>query len=160
MNDKLWPYDIRGRMWLKFPGICLTVEKNPGKKPQTGNWPDWKSISSAGTVVLGVTTLLTSQVINVAFYSEREMSDNFFSEVLISAWGSCKCRIIIRIFTLWKNPSTLAGFEPANLGSNSEYDNHGSTGVDPVIESGPASWEATKLPPDQRISLIFKADCI
>ena len=36
--------------------------------------------------------LLTSQVISVAFYSEREMSDKFCSEVLISAWGSFTCR--------------------------------------------------------------------
>ena len=36
-------------------------------------------------VVLGFTTLLTSQVISVAFYSEREKSDKFCSEALISA---------------------------------------------------------------------------
>ena len=36
--------------------------------------------------------LLTSQVISVAFYSEREKSDKFCSEVLISAWGSFTCR--------------------------------------------------------------------
>ena len=36
-------------------------------------------------VVLGFTTLLTSQVISVAFYSEREKSDKFSSEALISA---------------------------------------------------------------------------
>ena len=34
---------------------------------------------------LGFTTLLTSQVISVAFYSEREKSDKFCSETLISA---------------------------------------------------------------------------
>ena len=34
------------------------------------------------------------------------------------------------IFALRKNPATLTGFEPANLGSSSEYDNHGTTGVD------------------------------
>ena len=33
-------------------------------------------------VVLGFTTLLTSEVISVAFYSEREMSDKFCSEAL------------------------------------------------------------------------------
>ena len=33
----------------------------------------------------GFTTLLTSQVISVAFYSEREKSDKFCSEALISA---------------------------------------------------------------------------
>ena len=37
---------------------------------------------------------------------------------------------ILRIFKLWKNPSTPAGLEPANLGSSGEHDNHGTTGVD------------------------------
>ena len=36
----------------------------------------------------GFTTLLTSRVISVAFYSEREKSDKFCSEALISASGS------------------------------------------------------------------------
>ena len=36
-------------------------------------------------VDLGFTTLLTSQVISVAFYTEREKSDKFCSETLISA---------------------------------------------------------------------------
>ena len=39
-------------------------------------------------VDLGVATLLTSQVISVAFYSERKKSDKFCSETLISACGS------------------------------------------------------------------------
>ena len=43
-------------------------------------------------VVLGFTTLLTSQVISVAFYSKREKSDKFFLEALISALGSFTCR--------------------------------------------------------------------
>ena len=43
-------------------------------------------------VVLGFTTLLTSEVISVAFYSEREMSGKFCSEALISASGSFTCR--------------------------------------------------------------------
>ena len=79
-------------------------------------------------VLLGFTTLLTSQVIRVAFYSELERSDKFCSQTLISAWSSFTCRkssslpkeVILRIFTLWKNPSTTAGFEPANLGSSGE----------------------------------------
>ena len=41
---------------------------------------------------MGFTTLLTSQVISVAFYSEREKSDKFCSEALISVWGSFTCR--------------------------------------------------------------------
>ena len=43
-------------------------------------------------LVLGFTTLLTSQVISVAFYSQRVKSDKFCSEALISAWGSFTCR--------------------------------------------------------------------
>ena len=39
-------------------------------------------------VDLGFTTLLTTQVISVDFYSEREKSDKFCSEALISTWGS------------------------------------------------------------------------
>ena len=38
--------------------------------------------------------------------------------------------VILRISTLWKNPSTPAGIEPANLGSRGEYDNHWTSGVD------------------------------
>ena len=47
-----------------------------------------------GVVVedLSFTTLLTSQVISVAFYSEIKKSDKFCSEALISAWGSFTCR--------------------------------------------------------------------
>ena len=30
-------------------------------------------------IILGITTLLTSQVITVAFYIEREKSDKFYS---------------------------------------------------------------------------------
>ena len=39
-------------------------------------------------LLLGYTTLLTSQVISVAFDIESEKSDKFCSEALISAWGS------------------------------------------------------------------------
>ena len=38
--------------------------------------------------------------------------------------------VILRIFTLWKNPSTPAGIEPTNLISRDEYDNHWTTGVE------------------------------
>ena len=31
-DDKWWPYDTRGRIWPKFPGIFLM------EKPQPGNW--------------------------------------------------------------------------------------------------------------------------
>ena len=43
-------------------------------------------------VVLGFTTLVASQVISVAFHSEREKSHKFCSEALIWAWGSFTCR--------------------------------------------------------------------
>ena len=42
-------------------------------------------------------------------------------------------KIILRIFMLWKNVLTPAGFEPANLGSSGEYDNHGTTEVDACL---------------------------
>ena len=35
---------------------------------------------------------LTSQVISVAFYIEREKSNKFCPEALVSAWGSFTCR--------------------------------------------------------------------
>ena len=91
-------------------------------------------------VNLGFTTLLTSQVISVASYNEREKSDKFCSEALISAWGSFTCRKSMtrdprlyfhsegshtQDFYALKNPSTPVGFEPANLGTSGVYDNHG-----------------------------------
>ena len=75
---------------------------------------------------------LTSQVISVAFYNEREKSDKFCTEVPISPLGSLTClkstsqeqRLHFPsegrhtwIFMLWENPLTPAGFEPANLRS-------------------------------------------
>ena len=96
-------------------------------------------------VVLCFTTLLTSHIISVAFYSVREKSDKFCSEALISAWGSFTCRKSMtrdprlylpsegsrsQDFYALKNLSTPAGIEPANLGSRGEYDNRWTTGVD------------------------------
>ena len=93
--------------------------------------------------------LLTSQVISIAFYSECEKSNKFCSEALISAWGSFTCvksttrdpRFYFpsegshaRDFYALKNPSTPAGFEPANLGSSGEYDNQGTTVVDDLLK--------------------------
>ena len=85
----------------------------------------------------------TSQVISITFYSEHEKSDKFCSEALISAWGSFTCRKSTtqdqwlyfpsegshtQDFYALKKPLTLAGFEPANLESSGEYDNHWTTG--------------------------------
>ena len=79
--------------------------------------------------VLGFTTLLISQVISVAFYSERETSDKFCSEALISTCGSFMChksttsdrRLYFpsegshtQNFYALKNLPTTAEFEPAN----------------------------------------------
>ena len=84
---------------LNFPNICFTVEKKR-KKSQSGKliWPgiepgpaSWMTTMLL-LVDLGFTTLLTSQVISVTFYSERKKSDKFFSEALISPWGSFTCR--------------------------------------------------------------------
>ena len=92
---------------------------------------------------LGFTKLLTCLVINVAFYSQREKADKFCSEALISARKSTTRdpRIYFpsqgshtqNFYALKKNPSTPAGFEPANLESSGEYDNHVTTGVDPIL---------------------------
>ena len=43
-------------------------------------------------VDLGFTAILKSQVISVAFESKLEKFDKFWSEALISAWGSSACR--------------------------------------------------------------------
>ena len=48
--------------------------------------------SQLALVDLSFTTLLTSQINSVAFYSEREKSDKFISESTISAWGSFTLR--------------------------------------------------------------------
>ena len=37
-------------------------------------------------------------------------------QLKVPPWG-----LVLRIFTSWKNPSTSAGFEPANLGSGGEH---------------------------------------
>ena len=106
----------------------------------------WPHLRDFGVVVadLGFMTLLSSHVISVTFYSEREKSDKFCSEALISAWGSFMChKSTIRDRRLYfpskgshtqdfyavKNPSTPAGFEPTNLVSIGKYHNHGTTGV-------------------------------
>ena len=99
-------------------------------------------VSLWAMLLLGFTTLLKSQVISVAFYSEREKSDKFCSEALISAWDTFKWRKSTtrdpwlyvpsegshtQDFYALKNPSITAGFETANLGSRGKYDNHGTT---------------------------------
>ena len=125
---------------------------------------------------MAFTTLLTSQVISVAFYSEREKSDKFWSEALILAWGSFTCRKSTtrdsrlysssegshtQDFYALKNPSIPAGFEPAYLGSSDEYDNQGTTGVDllvvnlgfpPATEMEEGNDFQGELIPDNKIS--------
>ena len=88
---------------------------------------------------LGFTTLLIYHVIGVAFYSEREKTDKFCSEALISASDSSTCRKSTtrdprlyfpsegshtQDFYALNKTITPAGFEPANLGSSGEYDNY------------------------------------
>ena len=104
-----------------------------------------RDTSGLYTVLLGFTTLLTSKFISVAFSSEREKPDKFCSEALISACSFTSRKSTTRDPRVYfpsegshtqdfyalkkkKNPSTQAGFEPANLGSSGECDNHGTTG--------------------------------
>ena len=54
---------------------------------------------------------------------------------------------IFRIFTFWKNPSTLLGSELANLESSGEYVNHWTTGVDMIGRSrAPSAWSFVNVP--------------
>ena len=94
-------------------------------------------------------TLLTFQVISVAFYSEREKFDKFSSEALISAWGSFTYRKSTTrdprlyfpsegnhtqdFYGLKKyiDPGRVWTREPQSSG---EIDNHGTTGVDRLRE--------------------------
>ena len=92
---------------MNFPNMFLDFGYNGLKLIQ--------SDSNVVVVGLGFTTLLTSQVVSVAFYSEREKSDKFCSEALISARDPFTCRkstarhlrfyslpkeVILRIFML------------------------------------------------------------
>ena len=64
---------------------CRLENAAPGGAKATDTRPQSKGFRVVVVVDLGFTTLLTSQVISVAFYSEREKSDKFSSEDLISA---------------------------------------------------------------------------
>ena len=66
--------------YFQYLGIHSTISKNGGSNENVK-----VRIRKLVVVVLGFTTLLTSQVISVAYYSEREKSDKFCSEALISA---------------------------------------------------------------------------
>ena len=49
------------------------------------------------------------------FFNEPEISDSW-PQLIVPPGG-----LVLRIFTSWKNQSTSAGFEPANLGSRGEH---------------------------------------
>ena len=117
------------------------------EKEELSTWENScsSSSSSSSSSVSGFITLLTSQVISVAFYRGCEKSDKFCSEALISDWDSFTClksttrdpRLYFlsegsntQDFYAPKNPPTSAGFEPANLGSSGEFDNQRTTVVD------------------------------
>ena len=89
--------------------------------------------------------LLMSQVINVAFYNwawkVRQIllrGSNFglrFFYVSLIYYTDPQLYFPsegtqTQYFYALKNPSTTDGFEPVNLGSSGEHDNHGNTGVD------------------------------
>ena len=103
---------VRSISWLRFfPELSLhrmtNVRKFGPHSYPVIIWPSYiiqtiyhpsrdgdRSLILAVVLVdLGFTTLWTSQVICVAFYSEREKSGKFSSEALISAWGYFTCRI-------------------------------------------------------------------
>ena len=118
---------------------------------------------NAIVVYLGFTMLLISQVISIAFYSEREKSNRFCSEALISAWGSFTCCKSTTRDPWLYNPSRNksysgflrsdkihwppAGFEPTNLGSRGEYLNHRTTGVNPDAVNQVYEVSAALSPP-------------
>ena len=95
-------------------------------------------------IVLSFTTLLTSQAISVAFYGEREKSDQFCSEALIST----RCSFMCHKSTTWDpwlyfpsegshtqdfyalKKSTDPGRVWTRVEYSGKYDNHGTTGVD------------------------------
>ena len=103
----------------------------------------------AEVVVLGFTTLLTSLGISIVFYSEREKSDKFCSEALITAWSSFTCRKSTRrdprlyfhsegshtqdIYDRKKIHRSQPGLNPRTSDPDGEYDKHGTIGVDIII---------------------------
>ena len=87
---------------------------------------------------------LTSWVISVASDIEREKSEKFCSEALISAWDSFTCRKSTTRDARLYFPSegshsqdfyVPTGIEPANLGYRGEYDNDWTIGVDTKYEA-------------------------
>ena len=89
---------------------------------------------------------LTYHVLSAAFYIEREKSDKFCSEALISAWSSSTCRksttrdrrdvltsfpkeVLLRIFTTWKIHRPRPGLNPRT-----------SDPVASMITTGPLGW--------------------
>ena len=71
-------YSSSRRLWSAY----MIIDKVSSSQFKSRFWPNWLVSSSALVLVvdLGFTTLLTSQVISVAFYCEREKSDKFSSE--------------------------------------------------------------------------------
>ena len=83
---------FKSRCWPKWWGSFRGFPQTPR---QMLCWIYITTIHLTSSLVVvdsGFTTLLTSQVISVTFYSEREKSDKFCSEARISAWGSFTCR--------------------------------------------------------------------
>ena len=155
--------DIGGWLVPSFPDICLMVEEKPREKSQAGKltrqWSNpgplaerqrcypfnTEAVWHVRCCCRVLRHFLTSKVISVASDIEREKSNKFCSEALISAWGSFTYRKSTtrdprlyfpsegnhtQDFYALKNPSTPVGIEPAKLGSRGEYDNHWTTGVD------------------------------
>ena len=104
------------------------------------------------------TTLLTSQVISVAFYREREKSDKFCSEALISAWGSFTCRESMtrdpRLYFPSEGGHTQDFYALKKIHrTRPGFNSRASDPVASMITTGPPGstwWEATTLLPNHR----------
>ena len=75
-----------------------------------------------GIVVdFGFTTLLTSQVISLAFCSEREKSDKFYSGAVNLRHGTLGFTSLPNDFFALKKSIDPGQVEPANFGLNGDY---------------------------------------
>ena len=97
-------------------------------------WEDNIKMDMREVLLLGFMTLFNILGHCITYNIEREKSDKFCSEALISAWGSFTCRKSTTQDPRLCFPSEGShtqdfyalkkSIDPANLGSRGEYDNH------------------------------------
>ena len=85
---------LRGTRFRTVHDFLQTTDRSLHNIQRLGsaNGIQWLPHRNSRCSFLGFMTLLTSQVISIAFYSEREKSDKFCSKALIWAWGFLTCR--------------------------------------------------------------------